>query len=382
MKKIVKMLVRGLLIVTVIAAISLLVFFGIKMNRMQLKLNEIASQLFYLQDSASVIQSDLNSMEENIEATLEEESSLIEDCTIRVTDCDFTKGTYDVDITVLPKEYTETTQTCIYFGTKGYHLELQGFLFKGTATLSMKNNYDGNVTVLFTNGEKRSTEVLHNYTGFQTTMQKALEGEILDATDSYEDGILDFACSVNYDLDGQSDFEFESFHLVAEVGQRTVYDYDLIREHGGLVERVTEENGEAAAATVGEEESDEETEAAGVEEQEAIDAMTTEVTDAAETAEPEAEASEEPEGAVTEEKPEKTVYISGTSGTHDMSFNCEMAETDTIKIYFYAVTKEGYKLQLMLLDGSFSTEEEDRIEGLSSYEPELYLYDRRDVLWK
>ena len=233
MNELAKRIVRGLLLVLCGAAISLLILSIRKTGQVQSKLNEVASQLSYLQDSTAMIQSDLHTMEENIETTLEEESSLIEDYSIQVYSVNLQEQTYDVDITILPKEYTEATQTSIYFGTRAYNLELQGLVYKGEATLSLKNNYDGNVTVLFTNGEKRSTEVLHNYVGFPTQLATTLSGGLANASDSYKDGTLEFDGQVSYELDGHNMFDFTSFSLVAEVNGENVYDYDLIRETGG-----------------------------------------------------------------------------------------------------------------------------------------------------
>ena len=162
MKRYGKKIVSGLLLILVIAAISLLAFMGKTVGSLRTKLDEMTAQLLYLQDTTNVIQSNLGSMETNLEAAMEEEASLIEDYLIQVKDWDFSKGTYTVDIMILPKEYTDATQTSVYFGTKGYLLELQGYLYKGSVTLSMDSNYDGNVTVLFTNGNKNATEVLHH----------------------------------------------------------------------------------------------------------------------------------------------------------------------------------------------------------------------------
>jgi hypothetical protein len=434
MKKIWNRMGKGLIFVLIIAAVSLFSFGIIKMNRMQVTLNELMSQMFYLQDSATVLQSDVNSMGTNLEAAFKEESSLIEAYSIQVTDCNFAKGTYQVDITVLPKEYTETTQLAIYFGTKSYNLELSGISFKGSATLSMANNYDGNVTVLFTNGEKRSTEVLNSYKDFQTLLKQAASGCVTGVEDSYSDGIWAFSGNVDYDLDGQNSFEFTSFHLIAEVGEETVYDYDLIRETGGaMVQEVPDEalQSDGLTGISGEQTSDEseadltirtmdippvgaagDTTAAigdlagaavsdAVEDAPAADGTsegdpaadgTAEGDPAADGAsedEPAAdgtaadETADRPQGDVVVEDEETAAEqdesISGMSGTQAMAFTCWAAETDIVKICLTAVTTDGITLQLTLYEGTLTTNNEIRISDLTTYEPMLDYYDKNDI---
>jgi hypothetical protein len=434
MKKIWNRMGKGLIFVLIIAAVSLFSFGIIKMNRMQVTLNELMSQMFYLQDSATVLQSDVNSMGTNLEAAFKEESSLIEAYSIQVTDCNFAKGTYQVDITVLPKEYTETTQLAIYFGTKSYNLELSGISFKGSATLSMANNYDGNVTVLFTNGEKRSTEVLNSYKDFQTLLKQAASGCVTGVEDSYSDGIWAFSGNVDYDLDGQNSFEFTSFHLIAEVGEETVYDYDLIRETGGaMVQEVPDEALQSDGLTgISDEQTSDESEAdltirtmdippvgaagdttaaigdlAGAAVSDAVeDAPAADGTsegdpaadgtaegdpaaDGASEDEPAAdgtaadETADRPQGDVVVEDEETAAEqdesISGMSGTQAMAFTCWAAETDIVKICLTAVTTDGITLQLTLYEGTLTTNNEIRISDLTTYEPMLDYYDKNDI---
>jgi hypothetical protein len=421
------------LFVLVIAAASLFAFCILKMNRMQVTLNELMSQMFYLQDSTSVLQSDLNTMETNIEAALEQESSLIEDYSIRVTDCNFAKGTYSVDITVLPKEYTEATQLTIYFGTRSYNLALSGISFKGSATLSMANDYDGNVTVLFTNGEKRSTEVLSGYKDFQTTLKQTMNGSVSSVEDSYQDGEWAVNGTVDYELDGQNSFEFESFHLIAEVGADTVYDYDLIHETGGAIvpepldevlpgeEPATDQTGGGQTdGTIGatDSQTDEVTGTAenltiGIMDIPSVGAVSDTVdniqddaenqtgtvtgteaeqtdgrTDEETSGNPEEEnAGDENADLTTQETAESSETasatedeaISGMHGTQTMEFTCPAAETDTVKIYLTAVTKEGITLKLTLFEGTLRSNTELRISDLMTYTPVLDYYDKNSV---
>ncbi len=415
MNELAKRIVRGLLLVLCGAAISLLILSIRKTGQVQSKLNEVTSQLSYLQDSTAMIQSNLNDMEANIEATLEEESSLIEDYTIQVTGIDLKADTYDVAITVLPKEYTEATQTSIYFGTRAYDLELQGLAYKESATLSLKNNYDGNVTVLFTNGEKRNTEVLHNYVGFPTQLAATLSGALAQTQDSYKNGTWEFSGDVSYELDGHGVFSFTEFSLVTEVNETAVYDYDLLRDSGGMPESLageepstdttsddtqatSEENGstEASQDLTGEDAAeDAQTPAATDELPEEItdgqperaqgeDSLQTETPQETEPGNENARqnSAEAPFKEQVKEQPQQEVSVSGMGGTHAMQFTCPVAEGDTVSMYVRAVTSDGYTFILPLWEGIFSEDDEVRAERYANANTSLAIYDPNDYLWK
>ena len=68
--------------------------------------------------------------------------------------------TYTVSVSVVPKEYTEDTKTSVFFGTNEIPLELDGIKYTGEATLPLSEDYAGNVTFLFVDGNKRSTEAV------------------------------------------------------------------------------------------------------------------------------------------------------------------------------------------------------------------------------
>ena len=415
MNELAKRIVRGLLLVLCGAAISLLILSVRKTGQVQSKLNEVTSQLSYLQDSTAMIQSNLNDMEANIEATLEEESSLIEDYTIQVTGIDLKADTYDVAITILPKEYTEATQTSIYFGTRAYDLELQGLAYKGSATLSLKNNYDGNVTVLFTNGEKRNTEVLHNYVGFPTQLAATLSGALAQTQDSYKNGTWEFSGDVSYELDGHGVFSFTEFSLVTEVNGTTVYDYDLLRDSGGMPESLagekpsTDTESDDTEAEAGENGSTEamqdltgEDAAEDAQTPAATDELPEETTDGLpeqtagedslqaenqEEARPGAENAaqdgvEASSEAQMEEQPQQEVSVSGMGDTHTMQFTCPAAEGDTVSMYVRAVTSDGYTFILPLWEGIFTEDDEVRAERYANANTSLAIYDPNDYLWK
>lgn len=377
MNELAKRIVRGLLLVLCGAAVSLLILSIRKTGQVQSKLNEVASQLSYLQDSTAMIQSDLNDMEANIEATLEEESSLIEDYSIQVTGIDLEADTYVVAITVLPKEYTEATQASIYFGTRSYDLELQGLAYKGSATLSLKNNYDGNVTVLFTNGEKRNTEVLHNYVGFPTQLAATLSGALAQTQDSYKSGTWEFSGDVSYELDGHGVFSFTEFSLITEVNGTAVYDYDLLRDSGGMQESPAGEESSTDTESDDTQEKAGENSLAAAEEANTPAAATDELPE-----QTQGEASLQTEtqeagdngqngmGAAYEAQPEEQplqeISVSGMGGTHTMQFTCPAAEGDTVSMYLRAVSSDGYTFILPLWEGIFAQDDEVRAEGYAN----------------
>lgn len=415
MNELAKRIVRGLLLVLCGAAISLLVLSIRKTGQVQSKLNEVTSQLSYLQDSTAMIQSNLNDMEANIEATLEEESSLIEDYTIQVTGIDLRADTYDVAITILPKEYTEATQTAIYFGTRAYDLELQGLAYKGSATLSLRNNYDGNVTVLFTNGEKRNTEVLHNYVGFPTQLAATLSGALAQTQDSYKNGTWEFSGDASYELDGHGVFSFTEFSLVTEVNGTTVYDYDLLRDSGGMPESLAgeepstdtaadnteEEAGENGSAETAQEltgeeaaekaqipaaatdELPEETMDGQPEQTQGEDSLQTETPEEAVTGTENAaqDGMEAPSEAQMKEE-QQEISVSGMGGTHTMQFACPAVEGDTVSMYFRAVTSDGYTFILPLWEGIFTEDDMVRAKRYANAKTSPAIYDPNDYLWK
>jgi hypothetical protein len=71
--------------------------------------------------------------------------------------------------------------------------------------------------------------------------------------------------------------------------------------------------------------------------------------------------------------------ISGMHGTQTMEFTCPAAETDTVKIYLTAVTKEGITLKLTLFEGTLRSNTELRISDLMTYTPVLDYYDKNQV---
>ena len=99
------------------------------------RIKKLETQMSYTSDNTSVILSDVQTMQDDIKSTLEEEASLITDWDISLKSADFTDMTYTVSVSVVPKEYTEDTKTSVFFGTNEIPLELNGIKYTGEATL-------------------------------------------------------------------------------------------------------------------------------------------------------------------------------------------------------------------------------------------------------
>lgn len=214
--------------ILVMVLLLVLVADNIWMHR---KMMRIATQITYLQDTASIIQTDVGTMQSNIEETLQEENSILESCSIEVVDTDFAAGTYQVAITAIPKEYTDKTKMSVFLGTREYPLEQDGFTFTGEVELKLSQSYAGNVTVLITNGTKRNTEVLSKYEGFQEKFDDVLSGTISEVP-TYNGGNLSLKAEVEFNLQGTADTygvsEFSQLKLIVDAGGQRLYEEELI----------------------------------------------------------------------------------------------------------------------------------------------------------
>lgn len=81
------------------------------------RIKKLETQMSYTSDNTSVILSDVQTMQDDIKSTLEEEASLITDWDISLKSADFTDMTYTVSVSVVPKEYTEDTKP-VYFSVQ------------------------------------------------------------------------------------------------------------------------------------------------------------------------------------------------------------------------------------------------------------------------
>ena len=375
-----------------------------------IKLGELGNRIAYLQDTTDIIQTNVSNMEANIEATLEEEASLIEDYSIDVVDCDFAAGTYDVQIRVLPKEYTDTTQTSIFFGTQEYPLELEGYAFCGTATLPLSVSYDGNVTILFTDGERRATEVLQNYIGFQHSLQEVLMGSIANMP-RYRDGKLTIRDNAAVSLDGKGIYDFTELKLIVTADEQEIYNYDLLTNTGGVIEpeeeildeddvadaSVATDEGVTVAASSGhgDAQTDVRTDLQTPDNQSGSNGETGNAGNAdseggAESADSadsdagletdDAENAGDTENASEAENAKEAV--SGFSTERELNLEYELADKTTVRIYLIATTTEGYQFVYDLFNGVTAEEEDLGFESADDYFVSNYaVYDRKMAVY-
>jgi hypothetical protein len=381
-------------VVITTAAVVLSAVACFRVRGMYTKLEEMGNQLSYLQDNTDIIMTDLHNMETNIEAALEESASLIEEYSIVVTDCDFSAGTYDVAISVIPKEYTETTETSIYFGTQEYSLELQGFTFYGTATLPMDQSYDGNVTILFTDGGRRSTEVLQSYTGFQTSLQNVLSGNIASVP-TYQDGTLTVRDNAVVFLEGNGIYDFVKLELVATADGEEIYNYDLLGNTGGVI-AAEEPEGEEEAADGGEADNGEVT--AGTDNADtgnhADTGNTGDDTDTGNTGN-RADTGSAADGETQTANPEnaeETIngntsaqeVVGGFSTERELNLTYDLAAGTAVRIFLRATTEDGYQFTYDLFNGVTSEEDESGFgfEPSEDYFANNYaVYDRKQNVY-
>lgn len=216
---------------TVAVTAAILVFAGGCMW-MNLRLAELGTRMSYLQDTVSVVQTDLGSLQADLGKTLRKEYGILEECRIEVSEVDFQKDVYRVEIDVVPKEYTDNTALSIYFGTREYLLKKEGFHYTGELELPIAESYDGNVTVLITNGKKKNTEILPDYEGYPTLLEASLNGRLTEQPVCVG-GTLTLAGTVDYRLLGQEIpgmKQFESLCLIVEIGGEKHIRQQLITE--------------------------------------------------------------------------------------------------------------------------------------------------------
>ncbi|MBE5890328.1 MAG: hypothetical protein E7282_05080 [Lachnospiraceae bacterium] len=230
------------LIIAIVALTVVVGILGTALAYTDVALRRMSAQMNYMQDTVSVINSNLDNLGTNIAAQLEEETSLVEDYSVTLKTIDFASKTYTVDLMVVPKEYTESTETSVFFGTKEFTLDKDGFTYTGEATLPINQSYEGNMTVLFTNGASRSTEIIKYYRGIDIKNQ-----EYMVVTEDVEEtigkeGLLSAEGTVTLNIDGCDLFSFERLEYVLCSGDEELYTYDLLKHELDLNEDQTAEN--------------------------------------------------------------------------------------------------------------------------------------------
>ena len=181
------------------------------------RIKKLETQMSYTSDNTSVILSDVQTMQDDIKSTLEEEASLITD-----------------SVSVVPKEYTEDTKTSVFFGTNEIPLELNGIKYTGEATLPLSEDFAGNVTFLFVDGNKRSTEVLDEFEGVTSVFKNVASG-ILANKPTFDNGSIKLGTDVDVAVMGNDYFDFNSVQLVVASSDTELKTYDirqLLAENG------------------------------------------------------------------------------------------------------------------------------------------------------
>lgn len=215
------------MVVPVITIVILCVLTGTIIS-MTGTITEMGNQLSYILDTNSILQSQMGSLQSNIESALEEEASLIEKQEIKVIETDFLSGTYRVKISVVPKEYSDATRVSVFFGVNEIPLTLNRYAYEGVTELNVDDNYDGNVAFLFVNGDKKSTEVVTDYEGLQTKLKDLLYGSIPEIP-KYKEGDLYFDQEICYTLNTYEDYGYESLELILMRDDEVVEYMDLLQ---------------------------------------------------------------------------------------------------------------------------------------------------------
>ncbi|MDC7301200.1 hypothetical protein [Agathobacter ruminis] len=221
---------RNLIIAVVVLSVIVGIL-GAALVLTDVELRKLSAQMTYMQDTVSVINSNLDNLGTNITAQLEEETSLVEDYQIKLKSINFETKTYTVDVTIVPKEFTESTETSVYFGTKEYRMDKDGFTYHTTATLPINESYEGNVTVLFTDGTKRTTEIIKYYHGIDIKGHDYITCTGETEQSISKEGLLSEKSNLNIKVDGAQLFSFEEISYVVSVNGTEVYTYNLLEEY-------------------------------------------------------------------------------------------------------------------------------------------------------
>ena len=217
---------RNILATVIIIIVAIAISLGILLAFVLNRLSVLSNRISYLSDTADIILNNVSTLQSNIEATLEEESSLLESWSVDLLYTDFRTKTYTVDVTIIPKSYTDTTRAIIYFGTNEYELRLDGYSYKSKIVLPLGEKYDGNVTVLFIDGDKKATEVISGYKDVQHDFDDVLSGNATEMP-VYKDGKLKIDGAFDFVLQGDDNFKFTSLELIVDAGKKDIDTVDL-----------------------------------------------------------------------------------------------------------------------------------------------------------
>lgn len=330
---------KTILIVVPQVSVAILVCLIGTMVTMQDKMTEMGNQLSYLIDTNSILQSQVSNLQGNIKEALEEEGSLIEKQSIEVVETDFAAGTYQVKISVTPKEYSDATKVSVFFGANEIPLTLNRYSYEGTAELSINNNYDGNVTFLFVNGDKKSTEILKNYQGIRTKLENLLYGEIPEIP-QYKDGKIYFSDEVSYTLNAYEDYGYESLELVLMADDKTLTIINLLEKTAKEEKEEKDESVFAGLFAPNDEAGKVSTES-------------------------------------SEEIPENNIQmVYGMSGSFAFEKNYAVEDGQTMRLFLRSKCENGYTLEYDLFSGVVQKEGPNGFAEMEDYfVPNYYVYD-------
>ena len=161
---------------------------------------------------------------------------LISSCMVCTSESitDVLSEVYDICVSVVPKEYTEDTKTSVFFGTNEIPLELDGIKYTGEATLPLSEDYAGNVTFLFVDGNMRSTEVLVKFEGVTSVFKNVASGILADKP-TFDNGSIKLGTDVDVAVMGNDYFDFNSVQLLVASSDTELKTYDirqLLAENG------------------------------------------------------------------------------------------------------------------------------------------------------
>ena len=371
-----------------VAVCVLLIGMAVLEMRSLVQLQELQSQISYLQDTTDVIQTDVTNMEANIEATLEQESSLLETWSVQLQGCDFEAGTYQVLVSLVPKTYTDTMVTSIFFGTQEFALQQEGYIYSGVVTLPIDTEYDGNVTVLFSDGNKKNTEVLRNYQGFQSSVRSVLSG-IMGKEPVYHDGQLTVKNDVTVNLEGNGKFSFDEFVCVTEMNDEPVFVWDIVGGKSIPVEEYKAAFSNGQVQGNGEENSHE----SELENSDSADAENPNGADPNDAkpngVEPNAAESNAAEpnsadsnGAVTGIPQTAKEVLGGITTSFPLDLELEVPAGSKVRIYLRAVTEENYRFEYDVFNAYTAETGDGFAEAATYYLSNYVMYDDKGAAWK
>lgn len=328
----------GILLAFLLILVIMVVGAGVQLHN---KLEELGNQLMYLQDTNSILNEQIFSLQTNIEAALEEEASLIENYAVEVLGMDFEKGTYQIKVSVVPKEYSDKTRTSVFFGVKEFPLVLNRYSFEGTMELSFSDVYDGNMTFLFSNGDKKNTEIAKDYIGIQTKLEKLLYGSI-EKIPTYRNGQLVFRHSVEYSLNEYDGHEYESLELVLMADEEELEVVNLLAENVSMEEEIEEEDTQEVSPTAQNENEQD------AQQQDGLDEATHEITNNVDNSGQ--QSNNETGNAVDSENSHSTeeTDLSGESSSQQQEIKPILGKSGEFQFVKHLPMEEGKKIRLFL----------------------------------